>query len=256
MSKNNLFRNVNSTVCKSENAEVSLENYSVSMVSKTKVDCFKCLWVKVEDLLSMTPGKEISSEDGSVTFSMSDLYTDLKALDTVIVLNTATSVQKRYRGFYKFRQNIRNSLCENNVLRQQVEELNKKIAFVGLQTYKAYFDSIQTDSRKFFTRYFFDRFPQESIRCFGGNIGEMFSYYSDLFLLPGLPYYKTKEKVLSFRTRYKCVPSGFGYDYYESYIHPIVDYYNEVKYPTYMAKAIVCTAKEMGLPLPNKIIIA
>ena len=206
--------------------------------------------MNVKKLLSLTPGESISSEDGSVIFSMPDLCADPKALDTVIISNNATSVEMRYRGFYKFRQSIRKNLCSNNVLRQQVEELNKEIAFVELQAYKAYFDSIQYDDRKFFTRYFFDRFPQESIRCFRESIGEMFSYCSNLFLLPGLPYYKTKEKVVSFRTRYKCVPSGFGYDCYELYIYPIVDHYNEVKHPTYMAKAIVCTAKEMGLPLP------
>lgn len=239
-----LNKEFNVVVFKREADKVSLKNYFVLLVPKSKDSSIQEILIKAEDLLYMIPGKEIRSVHGDVKITMPSIEANPQELDFVTIEDLSNEVHVEYRGFHRVRQIVRDKLSEKgNTIKAQLERLNKEIALAELQSYKSYYDSVQGDERKFFSVYFRERFPEESKGRFGGNIGEMFWYYNRYFFLPGLPSVKVYKTDTIFRTGYR--------DYLKTdrYSYPIeVGYF--VEEPSYMAKVVVCTVKEMGIPFP------
>lgn len=239
-----LNKEFNVVVFKREADKDSLKNYFVLLVPMSKDGSIQEILVKAEDLLYMIPGKEIRSVHGGVKITIPSIESNPQALDFVTIEDLYSEVQTEYCGFHRVRQIVRAKLFEKGrVIREQLEQLNKEIALAELQAYKSYYDSIQGDERKFFSVYFRERFPEESKSRFGGNIGEMFWYYNNYFFLPGLPSVKVYKTGTIFRTGYRdCFKT-------DSYSYPIKVGYI-VEEPSYMAKVVVCTVKEMGIPFP------
>lgn len=231
-------------VFKEEADSNSLKNYCVLLASKNRDDNLNEIWVKAVDLLYMIPGKEIRSVYGDAKIFMPSLEENPQALDFVTIEDLSNKVYVEYSGFHMVRQIVRNKLSKKGkTIRAQLEKLNKEIALAELQSYKSYYDSIQEDDRKFFSVYFRERFPEKSKGRFAWNIGEMFWYYNRYFYLSGLPTVMVHKTDTIFRTGYRdCFKMN-------SYTYPIkVGYF--VEEPSYMAKAVVCTVKEMGISFP------
>ena len=239
-----LNKKFNVIVFKREADKVSLKNYFVLLVPKSKDSSIQEILIKAEDLLYMIPGKEIRSVHGDVKITMPSIKANPQALDFVTIENLSNEVYVEYRGFHRVRQIVRAKLSEKGKnIKAQLERLNKEIALAELQAYKSYYDSVQGDERKFFSVYFRERFPEDSKGRFGGNIGEMFWYYNRYFFLSGLPSVRVHKTDIIFRTGYR------DYLKTDSYSYPIeVNYF--VEEPSYMAKAVVCTVKEMGISFP------
>lgn len=239
-----LNKNFRIIVFKEEADSNSLKNYYVLLASKNRDDCLREIWIRAVDLLYMIPGKEIRSVYGDVKIFTPSIEENLQALDFVTIEDLSNEVQIEYCGFHKVRQIVRARLSEKGKkIRKQLEQINKEIALAELQSYKSYYDSVQGDERKFFSVYFRERFPEKSKSRFDRNIGEMFGYYSRYFHLSGLPLVSVYKTSTIFRTGYR---DSFKTN---SYTYPIkVGYF--VEEPSYMAKAVVCTIKEMGIPFP------
>lgn len=243
-----LHKNFNVTyepvVLKENSSSALLEDHVILFVPKDENYKVTEIMVNSRDLLHLFPGKKISSTSGRFRLAMPSISSSSYALNTVIVKDKITKREICYTGFHKFRQEVRKILCDDYGLLGQIEKLNREIAIAEIQAYKAYFDSIQDDGRFFFTRYFCERFPQQSKIKFNGNIGDMFRYYRNSFLLPGLPVVYYTERRRSYRTRYRDGLYGR-----EPYAYPMFEYY-EVARPTYDAKVITCMVMEMDLCFP------
>ena len=229
--------------CRKEGNKSNLGDYVVLFELRDKnMNITSKFVVSAQDLLYLTQGKKIASLSGKERLSMYSLDKKKLTLDMIRIMDANSKREEVYFGFHKAREIVRHILCKNDILRQQIEQINREIALIEIQEYRAY--CYYRDEQEFFTKYFCERFPKSSKEKYSGNIGMMFGYYSKCFLLPCLPVAVYKEKTKTFRTKYRDI---FCADYYR-YPIKIPNYVFDTQY---FAKAVVCTVLEMNIFFPG-----
>lgn len=230
--------------CRKYGDESNLSDYIVVLYLKNKnVIGAKKIVINVEQLLYLTSGKMIASLSRKERILMYALNESRFSLDVVEITDKVSNNKVAYIGFHKFREIIRYKLCKSDVLRQQVEQINREISLAEIQEYRYYYS--RHDEQEFFAKYFHERFPKSSKEKFNGNIRLMFTHYFKYFLLPCLPIKICPKTIV--RTKYRDIERT---DYYR-YSFDVEDEFNCEFETLYFAKAVVCTVLEMNIFFPG-----